>query len=250
MSARIPATNLLLGRQASSVPIQVPTNARVSNPAWSPDGAKLAYFAHFDNATHIYVADADTGASKRLTVTPVLATLDTNFQWSKDGKKIQTVLLPDDGKREMPKREAGTEPKVRVTRGGANPSRTYRFLLESPYDMALLEYLATGQVAVVDVADGKVTKIGAPAMVRSVSMSPSEESFRVTAMKKPFSYYVPMVRFGQTEGIWNNEGKSLYTILDRNLRETDVAAPTRTAQAGPGGGNRGGQGSLLVVYYI
>ena len=160
----------------------------------------------------------------------------TNFQWSKDGKKIQTVLLPDDGKREMPKREAGTEPKVRVTRGGANPSRTYRFLLESPYDMVLLEYLATGQVAVVDVADGKVTKIGGPAMVRSVSMAPNEESFRVTAMKKPFSYYVPMVRFGQTEGIWNNEGKSLYTILDRNLRETDIAAPMRTAQAGPGGG--------------
>src|SRR5262249_36219253 len=48
--------------------------------------------------------------------------------------------------------------------------------------------------------------------------------------------------------IWNNEGKSLYTILDRNLRETDIAAPARTAQAGPGGGRgqgggrQGGQG--------
>ena len=51
-------------------------------------------------------------------------------------------------------------------------------------------------------------------------MSPNEESYRVTTMKKPFSYYVPMVRFGQTEGIWNDEGKSLFTILDRNLRET------------------------------
>jgi dipeptidyl aminopeptidase/acylaminoacyl peptidase len=229
------------------VPVQVPTPARVSTPVWSPDGSKLAYFAHFDDATHIYVADADTGSSRRLTVTPVLATLATSFQWSKDGKRIQTVLLPDDGKREMPKREPGSEPKVRVTRGGANPSRTYRFLLDSPYDMKLLEHLGTGHVAVIDVADGRVTKIGEPSLVRSVSMSPNEESFRVTTMKKPFSYYVPMVRFGQTEGIWSQEGKSLYTILDRNLRETDIAAPARTAQAPAGarggfGGRQGGQG--------
>lgn len=242
-----PGFELFYFADKRTVPVQTPTNARVSNPSWSPNGSKLAYFAHFDEATHIYVADTDTGASRRLTVAPVLATLATSFQWSKDGQRIQTVLVPNEGKRDLPKRDPASELKVRVTREGLNPSRTYRYLLNSPYDMALLEHLATGQIAVVSVADGTVTKIGPPAMIRSVSMSPGEESFRITAMKKPFSYYVPMNRFGQVEGIWNQEGKAQYTILDRNLRELDVAAPTtRTAQTGPGGrggpGGRQGQG--------
>jgi dipeptidyl aminopeptidase/acylaminoacyl peptidase len=223
-----------------TVPVQVPGRARVSNPVWSPDGSKLAFYAHFDEATHIYLADTESGYSRRLTVTPVLATLVTSFQWSQDGKHIQAVLLPDDGQREMPKRNGvATEPKVRVAREGSQPSRTYRFLLESPYDIKLLEHLATGQLALIDINDGKVTKIGFPNLIRSVSMAPGGEQFRVTTMKKPFSYYVPLTRFGSQEGIWNLEGRSLYTLADRNLQEVESPPPTRTAQAQPTGPARG-----------
>jgi dipeptidyl aminopeptidase/acylaminoacyl peptidase len=219
-----------------TVPVQVPDRARVSNPTWSPDGSKLAFFAHFEDATHIYVVDAETGSARKLTVTPVLATLVTSFQWSKDGKQIQTVLLPDEGKREMPKPNGvATEPKVRVARDGNNPSRTYRFLLESPFDMKLLEHLITGQLALIDVKDGKVTRVGFPGLIRSVNMSPGEEYFRVTTVKKPFSYYVPFNRFGYQEGIWNLEGKCLHTLLDRPLRENEPppAAPTPPATGQP-----------------
>jgi dipeptidyl aminopeptidase/acylaminoacyl peptidase len=238
-----------------TVPVQVPERARVGTPVWSPDGSKLAFFAHFDDATHIYVADAETGYSRRLTATPVLATMVTSFQWSRDGKQIQTVLWPDDGKRESPKTNGvPTEPKVRVTRGGTNPSRTYRYLLESPYDVKLLEHLVTGQVALINIYDGKVTKVGFPNMVRGVSMAPGESHFRVTTMKKPFSYYVPLARFGAQEGIWNLEGKHLYTLSDRKLQDTEpppgpgpapvtVTQPTaQQDQAQPPGQGRGGKG--------
>src|SRR5262249_48022772 len=106
--------DLFFHADGRTVPVQGPPAARLSNPVWSPDGSKLAFFAHFEDATHIYVADAETGAARKLTTTPVLATLVTTFQWSKDGRQIQTVLLPDDGKREMPKPNGvATEPKVR-----------------------------------------------------------------------------------------------------------------------------------------
>ncbi len=225
-----------------TVPVQVPEQARVSTPIWSPDGTRLAFFAHFENATYIYIADADTGFSRRLSAAPILATMVNSFQWSKDGKRIQTVLRPNDGAADLPKQNAiATEPKVRVTRGGNNPSRTYRFLLETPYDMKLLESLVTGQVALIDVNDGKITKIGFPNLIRSVSMGPNEENFRVTTMKKPFSYYVPLTRFGSQEGIWNLEGKSLYTLVDRNLQDTEPQRGANPA-AGAGGGQRGQRG--------
>src|SRR5436309_12722528 len=129
----------------------------------------------------------------------------------------------------MPKRTGiATEPKVRVARGGNNPSRTYRYLLESPYDMKLLEYLGTGQLALVNVNDGHVTKIGFPNLIRSVNMAPDDAHFRVTTVKKPFSYYVPLARFGSMEGIWSCEGKCVCTLVDRKLQETEPLPPAAT----------------------
>ncbi len=224
-----------------TVKLQLPPKARAGRPTWSPDGSQLAFFAHFEDATHIYVANPETGETRKVTPYPVVATMVTGFQWSKDGKRIQTLLVPDDGKKEMPKIDSVPhEPKVRVTRGGPNPSRTYRFLLDTPHDMALLEYLLTGQLALVNVADGKVEKVGPPTMYRTVAMSPGEDVYRVTTIKKPFSYFVPVANFGSTESFVNKEGKSLYTVFDRNLRGGDpqVAA----APAAGGGGGRGGRG--------
>src|SRR5205823_3813219 len=109
-------------------------------------------------------------------------------------------------------------------------------------DMKLLEHLATGQIALIDVASGQPVRVGAPTMIRSVSMGPSGTQFRVTAMKKPFSYYVPADRFGATEGIWDAEGKNLYTLADRKLRETEpqpATAPTTPTGKGFGMGKQG-----------
>jgi dipeptidyl aminopeptidase/acylaminoacyl peptidase len=68
-----------------TVAVQVPDDARVSTPTWSPDGSRLAFFAHFENATYIFIADAETGFSRRLSAAPILATMVNSFQWTKDG---------------------------------------------------------------------------------------------------------------------------------------------------------------------
>jgi dipeptidyl aminopeptidase/acylaminoacyl peptidase len=227
-----------------TVRVQTPEKARVSNPLWSPDGSQLAFFAHFDDGTYLYVAETAKGVSRRVTDAPVLATMVTTFQWSKDGKQIETVLVPD-GARELPRHDSvAAEPRVRVARDAAHPSRTYRYLLESPYDAKLLEHLATGQLALIDVNDGNVTKIGAPDLIRNVSMAPGEHQFRVTTMKKPFSYFVPVARFGFQEGLWNREGKSQSTLVDRTLQLDEPAPAVQTPQVAAntprgGGRNRG-----------
>jgi dipeptidyl aminopeptidase/acylaminoacyl peptidase len=239
------AFDLFFPAESRTVRVNSPPSARLGNPVWSPDGSLLAFFAFFSDATHIFVADTETGACRKITKTPALTTLVANFQWSKDGKRIQTVLLPDEGKRPVPQPSIVSEPKVRVAREGKDPSRTYRYLLESPYQIQLLEHLLTGQLAIINVEDCSVMNIGAPAMIRSVSTAPGEGQFRVATVKKPFSYYAPFQRFGATESIWNREGKSLFTLSDRNLRESEpqpaaVATNPTTPTFGKGGGNRGG----------
>jgi dipeptidyl aminopeptidase/acylaminoacyl peptidase len=223
--------DIFLPPEKKTISIQVPPNARVSNAAWSPDGSQLAFFAHFPDATHIYVANTGTGASRPITQVPVLATLVTTFQWSKDGTQILTVLRPDGGKTTAPKFDIAPSPRVRLARDGAQPSRTYRFLLESPEDAQLLEHLVTGQLALISVANGETATIGEPAMLRSISMSPNGEQFRVATIKKPFSYFVPLTRFGSTESIWDRGGKLLYTLIDRGIQDTDPS--TQPTPANP-----------------
>ena len=239
------AFDLVFPAESRTVAVKAPAGARVASPAWSPDGSQLAFLALFPDATHVCVADAETGSCRKITKTPVLATLVTTLQWSADGKRVQTVLLPDGGKKPVPQPGVAGSPKVRVARDGKDPSRTYRYLLESPFQMQLLEHLLTGQLALIDVADGAVATVGAPAMIRSALAAPGEGQFRVSVVKKPFSYYVPFQQFGSAESLWGREGKSLVTLSDRNLREREpqpvVPTDPTAVPAGPkGGATKGG----------
>src|SRR5436190_21947573 len=178
--------------------IQLPPGARVSNATWSPDGKSIAFYVHGEDATHIWIADAATGAAHQVTKTPVLATLVTTFDFTKDGKQIATVLVPD-ARAAMPQPPGSpTGPSVKLAmETDKNRVRTFPSLMSTPYDEALLEWHSTGQLALVTVTTGAVKKIGAPAMIRAIDVAPDGRFARVTRMRKPFSYDVPVSNFGQ-----------------------------------------------------
>jgi Tol biopolymer transport system component len=73
---------LISAANGSKKSIQIPAGARVSNATWAPDGKSIAYLAHTDDATHIYMADVATGKSRQITKTPLLATLVTDFEFT------------------------------------------------------------------------------------------------------------------------------------------------------------------------
>ena len=220
---------LISSSDGSVTDIDVPRNARFSNASWSPDGTLLAFYAHYDTETHIYVADPESGDSRRVTREPVLATMVTSFEWTANGDEIATVLVPQNRASRPMAPSVPTGPQVKQTEDGENMLRTYASLMATPYDEALLEWHATGQLATVAVDNRRVTRIGDPAMIRSFDFSPDGAHARVTTMRRPFSYIVPVTSFGRVEEIWDRDGNVL-----AELDETELNTGIRGAPAAPG----------------
>jgi dipeptidyl aminopeptidase/acylaminoacyl peptidase len=218
--------------QGQVVDVQVPAGARISSASWSPDGRQVAFFAHFDDATHIFVADVPSGRSRQLTRRPVLATHLTGFDWTEDGRHIVTVLIPENRRPMPPIPAVPTGPQVKIGEDGRNNVRTYPSLLATPEDQELLEWHFTGQLALIQVDNRRVTNVGQPAMIRGVSPAHDGQYIRVTRTIKPFSYIVPTGSFGRVEELWDRNG----TVLD-TLNTTPLNTGIRGAgqQPGPGG---------------
>lgn len=201
--------------------LATPAGATVSSPVWSPNGARVAYIANFDDASYVYVADVASGKSARAGNVPLLATLVTGIRFTADGRSIVAVVVPD-GRSAAPVRGVNgvaDGPQVRLTGGRAVPQPVHFSLLEDAFDKTRLRYYTTGQLALIDAAGKGVRRIGAPRMIRAVEPSPDATLFLVTAMTEPFSYLVPAASFGSVQELWNASGAKVATIATTPLRE-------------------------------
>jgi dipeptidyl aminopeptidase/acylaminoacyl peptidase len=222
--------------------VQLAPGARLSNATWAPDSSGVAFFVHGDDATQVWFADVATAKARQLSKTPILATLVSTFDFSADGKSIAVVQVPD-ARAAMPAPpSAPSGPTVKIADSERNRLRTFPSLLSTVYDKDLLEWHATGQVALIDVQKATVRKVGQPAMIRSLDISPDANYVRVTRMVKPFSYDVPVSSFGSIDEVWAADGRMLAKVTERalDLGVQDDTQPPPDPAAAPGGG-RGGQ---------
>ncbi len=216
------------------VNVKAPSGATMSSPSWSPNGSQLAYFANFEDASYVYLADARSGASRRLSERAALPVISTNLAWASDGSAVYAVLIPSP-RMPMPKEVAVAEgPIVRMTGGAKNKTPTYASLMETPYERAQLEYYATGQLARIDMK-GAVKAVGVPGMIDSVDVAPDGQYLRVGLIQKPFSYLVPVSAFGSHEELWSSDGRAVATLTRRPLRESDASGGDDPPVSGRGG---------------
>jgi len=205
-----------------TIDLEVPNGARVSGATWSPDGSQIAFFAHFDDGTHIYVADVADGDSRQITREHVLATNVTGIEWSGDGSEIFTFLPPEDWGPAPEKPAVPETPMVRLTTETENRLRTYFDLLEDPWEIETIEHFSTGQVAAIDVDSRDVTRIGPEIMATGIDPSPEGDVLRVTQMVGPFSYIVPSTSVGSRTELWTRDGTVIEVLDERDLRESAV----------------------------
>ena len=250
-STRLSVVN---ARTGTSRTIAIPAGARVTSPVWSPDGRQLAYVANFPGASQVYVADIQTGTSRPVTPAsqPLLATLVTAVDWTQNGTAIAAVLIPANRGPEPVRPAVASGPLVRLwTDSAKSPQRNFASLLQDPFEQVLMEYHTTGQLAVIDVRTRSIRRIGAPAMISSVDPSPDGKFFRVTTIRRPFSYIVQYQNFGQAEEIWDAAGSVLAEVSRRPLREAPDTSDPGTP--GPPEGNRRSIGWLPAgggLYYL
>jgi dipeptidyl aminopeptidase/acylaminoacyl peptidase len=225
---------IISAMDGSRTSVQVPNGARVSKATWSPDGTQIAFYVHTPTTTHIYVADASNGRSRQITRDPVLATVVQSIEWTEDSQYIGTVIIPEDRARQPAPPAVPTGPEINRTEDGKNVLRTYASLMATPYDKDLLEWHATGQLALIRVENRRVTKIGEPEMIRSLDFSPDGQFVRATRMVRPFSYVVPVSSFGSVEEVLDLEGNVLVE-LDENELNTGLRDDRPVTAPGVGG---------------
>ena len=222
--------------------VTLPANSFVSDPVWSPDGARLAFLAHLPGGTEVWTADAATGRAARFSDARVLATLGTAahvditpgvelrpsrmLQWTPEGTLLTLVVPVDRGAE--PARPAVPEgPMMRRTRPEPTPTRTFPNLLRDSHDAALFEHYTRAQL--VELAAGQPPRaLGEPRMYESVALAADGRHLLASFIERPFSYITSYRGFPGRTAVLDRAGTLLATLEARPLRE--------------GGGRPGGAG--------
>jgi len=192
----------------SETPIALPPGGCADGFSWAPDGATFAFRNTSRDAVELWAGSRD-GKTHRLGDVRLNPLLGSSHQWAPDNKTLLVKLVPD-GVGAAPAAEPGAEgPRIQESSGGGEFS-TYeaRDTLRNQADAALFEYYGTSQLALVDVASGAVTRIGAPAVLTDVRLAPDAEHILVTSIRKPYSYAVTYGRFAHDVEVWDRAGKA------------------------------------------
>jgi dipeptidyl aminopeptidase/acylaminoacyl peptidase len=230
------------GAGAKDQRIQVPEGSTLGFPDWSPDGAHISFTRTTDSAVELWLADAATGAAKRLTDARLNATLGDPCIWMPDNAHLLCRFVPDDRGSPPVEPVVPPGPTIEQSLGHAAPVPTYEDLLKDAHDEALFDYYFTSQLALVDVATGARTPVGKPGIFDDVAPSPDGRYLLVTRTVRPYSYHVPEHDFAKQIEVWTPAGELVHTVASLPLAEL----PNRMVRTGPRSIDWRPQGATLV----
>jgi dipeptidyl aminopeptidase/acylaminoacyl peptidase len=223
----------------ADITVALPAQALASNLKFSPDGSRLAFLNTKENGIELWVAETATGKAKAVLTGSdrINATAGDPCDWLHDNVTMICTLVPASRGAAPAESPVPAGPNVHENYGKAAPAPTFEDLLKTAHDDALFEYYFTSQLTSINTTTGAKAAIGQPAIVESVTPSPSGDFVLVTRVKKPFSHLMPMNGFPQEIAIWSRAGQVAKQIADLPSREgmtiAGVSAGPRGAQWRP-----------------
>lgn len=207
--------NLVTGKMISIAGL--PTNVSALNPTWNPSENKIAFYNVTATAVDVWVIDIKTSTCSKINKNAANIVLSSSLIWLDDATvlyKINTHSAAQMSKKPITPKG----PTIQESLGKVAPSVTYQDLIKSPYDEYAFEYLATAQL--VKNNAGIETKIGAPAIISAIDLSPDKKYFLTRTINKPFSYLVTVYGFATIINVTDLNGKVVKTIADLASAET------------------------------
>jgi dipeptidyl aminopeptidase/acylaminoacyl peptidase len=213
--------------------VAVPAPANLANIRFSPDGLHLSFQNTKDDGIELWVAEVATGKAKLLSGTDRLnAAMGDPCDWLEDNATLICELAPGARGPAPAEPTVPTGPNIQETSGKAAPAATYEDMIRTAHDEALFEYYFTGQLAAINIASGKKTSIGRPAIFSSVTPAPGGEYLLVSRIKRPFSHLIPLNGFPEDVEVWTRGGELARKIAEVPTRE---GVPLTGVQTGPRG---------------
>jgi dipeptidyl aminopeptidase/acylaminoacyl peptidase len=219
--------NVTDGRETK---VDLPAGAQIISPSWSPDGQYLAFGNVVANGVELWIVDTNTARANKVNGVMV-NTAFGGFSWE-DSNTITANLVPSNrGPAPGYQNLVPSEPNIQETSGRRGAIATVQDLLKTPNDERLFEYYATSQIAQISV-DGKVRKIGPPALYDTVSFSPDNKYVMIHRIERPFSYLFPYNRFPRKVEIWDSNGRIVTTLASVPLQDSLVSGGVQTGPRG------------------
>ena len=211
-------------------PVDLPPGKPFSIPVWSPDGSRVAFGVDGPQGVELWVAEAKTGAARRLATVRLNDILGSPFVWHDGSSSLLVRMVPADQGPAPEAPEVPAGPVIQESAGKRTRMFTYQDLLENEDDAALFAHLATSQLAVVDVGTGAVESFGEPGLILAAEASPDGRFVLVTKLTRPFSYRVPYYYFARRVEVLDGKG----TVV-RSLAELPVSdeVPVQGVPTGP-----------------
>jgi dipeptidyl aminopeptidase/acylaminoacyl peptidase len=219
-TANVYALTLKKISDGTEVKVTVPAQANISNVHFSPDGTHLSFLNTKENGIELWIADVATGKAKLLSGMDRLnSTTGDPCDWLKDNQTLICQMVSASRGPAPAEPTVPVGPNVQESSGKAAPAATYEDMIRTAHDEALFEYYFTSQLAAIDVATGRRSLIGRPAIFESVTPSPSGDYLLVTKIKRPFSHLIPINGFPEDVEVWSRSGQLARKIADVPSRE-------------------------------
>ena len=189
----------------------LPASIAALNPTWNPSENKIAFYNVSENAVDVYVIDLATLTCQKINKTAANLILGGGLVWQDDATllyKVNVNKASDLAKRPVTPKG----PTIQENLGKAAPSVTYQDLIKSPYDEYVFEFLAKSQL--VKNKSGVETKIGAPALMNSFSISPDKNYILNISLNKQFSYLVTAGGFASSMQVLDKSGALVNKIAE------------------------------------